>query len=211
MSDDKARIRRLPERGVTDRDLIYAILDEGFVCHAAYVTEGRPVVIPTLYVRDGDRLLLHGSNSMGLARAVRQGSPLSVAVTHIDGLVVARSAFNSSANYRSVVVHGRGRLLEGEEKSDACDAIVDGLIPGRLADLRASTDTEVAQTSVIELTLDEISAKSRSGPPGDDPGDLDEEVWAGVIPMKLVAGEAIPAPDLGRGIDLPDYLHPYRR
>jgi nitroimidazol reductase NimA-like FMN-containing flavoprotein (pyridoxamine 5'-phosphate oxidase superfamily) len=211
VSDEKTRIRRLPERGVTDEDQIRSILDEGLVCHAAYVTDGRPVVIPTLYVRDGDRLLLHGSNSMGLAKAVRQGSPLSVAITHMDGLVVARSAFNSSANYRSVVVHGRGRLLEREEKANALDVIVDRLIPGRLADLRPSTDAEIAQTSVIELKLDEVSAKSRSGPPGDDPADLDEPVWAGVIPMEVVAGEAIPAPDLGAGITLPDYLRPYRR
>lgn len=211
MSDEKTRIRRLPERRVVDHDRIRAILDEGFVCHAAYVTDGRPVVIPTLYVRDGERLLLHGSNSMGLARAVRDGSPLSVAITHIDGLVVARSAFNSSANYRSVIVHGQGRLLERAEKSAAFDVIVDRLIPGRLPELRPSTDSEISQTSVIELPLDEVSAKARSGPPGDDPADLGERVWAGVIPLELVAGDAIPAPDLAGGIDLPDYLAPYRR
>lgn len=211
MNNDRTRIRRLPERGVSDRETINSILDEGFVCHAAYITDGRPVVIPTLYVRDGDRVLVHGSNSMGLARAVRDGSALSIAVTHIDGLVVARSAFNSSANYRSVVMHGRGRLLDKAEKNEAFDVIVDRLLPGRLADLRPSTDSEIAQTSVIELTLDEVSAKVRSGPPGDDPEDLDQPVWAGVIPMELVAGTAIPAPDLRAGIDLPDYLDPYRR
>jgi nitroimidazol reductase NimA-like FMN-containing flavoprotein (pyridoxamine 5'-phosphate oxidase superfamily) len=211
VSDDKTRIGRLPERGVSDRDTIDRILDEGFVCHAGYVIEGRPVVIPTLYVRDGDRLLLHGSNSMGLARAVRRGSPLSVAVTHIDGIVVARSAFNSSANYRSVVVHGTGRLLDDTEKEDAFDTIVDKLLPGRLPELRPSTRSEIAQTSVIELGLDDVSAKVRRGPPGDDPEDLAQEVWAGVVPLQLVAGEAIPSPDLREGIDLPDYLQPYRR
>jgi nitroimidazol reductase NimA-like FMN-containing flavoprotein (pyridoxamine 5'-phosphate oxidase superfamily) len=207
----KTRIRRLPERGVADRDTIYSILDEGLVCHTAYVIDERPVVIPTLYVRDHDRILLHGSNSMGLARAVRAGSPLSVAVTHLDGLVVARSAFNSSANYRSVVIHGHGRLLETEDKADAFDVIIDKLIPGRLADLRPSTASEIAQTSVIEIILEEVSAKVRSGGPGDDPEDLDQQVWAGVIPMELVAGEALPAPDLREGIHLPDYLRPYRR
>ncbi|MGD2101631.1 MAG: pyridoxamine 5'-phosphate oxidase family protein [Acidimicrobiia bacterium] len=211
MSDEKTRIGRRPERGVEDRSEIYSILDEGLVCHAAYVTEGRPVVIPTLYVRDRDRLLLHGSNSMGLAKAVRAGSPLSVAVTFIDGLVVARSAFNSSANYRSVVAHGTGRLLESEEKSAAFDIIVDKLIPGRLADLRPSTDVEMAQTAVIELKLDEVSAKVRAGPPGDDPADLSEDVWAGVVPLRTVAGDAVPAPDLRDGIGLPEYLDPYRR
>lgn len=207
---DKTRIRRLPERGVSERDTIFSILDEGLVCHAAYVVDARPVVIPTLYVRDRERLLIHGSNSMGLARAVRANSPLCVAVTHLDGIVVARSAFNSSANYRSVVIHGMGRLLDDQEKTDAFDVIVDKLIPGRLADLRPSTRSEIAQTSVIELTLDQVSAKVRSGGPVDDPTDLSQDVWAGVIPMELVAGEAIPAPDLQSGIELPDYLEPYR-
>ena len=208
---DKTTIRRLPERGVDDRTFIDSILDEGFVCHAAYVTEGRPVVIPTLYARDGDRLLLHGSNSMGLARAVRAGSPLSVAVTHIDGLVVARSAFNSSANYRSVVVHGHGRILENSEKKDAFDTIVGKLIPGRLADLRESTEAEIKQTAVVELSLDEVSAKSRSGDPSDEPKDMDLDIWAGVIPFTLQPGEPRPADDLRAGIDTPAYLKPYRR
>lgn len=136
---------------------------------------------------------------------------MSVAVTFVDGLVVARSAFNSSANYRSVVAHGQGRLLDEEEKGPALDTIVEKLIPGRLADLRPSTPSEISQTSVIELRLDEVSAKVRSGPPGDDPEDLDERAWAGVIPLELVAGEAIPAPDLRTDIGLPDYLRPYRR
>lgn len=208
---DKTRIRRLPERAVDDRAVIHDILDEGFVCHAAYVTEGRPVVIPTLYARDGERLLLHGSNSMGLAKAVRAGSPLSVAVTLLDGLVVARSAFNSSANYRSVVVHGDGRLLEGEEKRTALEVIIDRLIPGRLAEVRASTDAEIRQTSVIELGLEEVSAKVRSGGPDDDEADLDEPVWAGVVPFRLVAGEPVPDEILEPEITIPDYLRPYRR
>lgn len=208
---DKTRIRRLPERGVEDLDVIYAVLDEGFVCHAAYVTEGRPVVIPTLYARDGHRLLLHGSNSMGLAGAVRSGSPLSVAITHVDGVVVARSAFNSSANYRSVVVHGHGRLLDGAEKAAGLDIVIDRVIPGRRADLRPSTEKEIAQTSVIELPLHQVSAKVRSGGPGDDPEDMELEVWAGVVPLRLVAGDPIPADDLMPGLDIPDYLRPYRR
>lgn len=194
-----------------DIEVIDAILDEGFVCHAAYVTDGRPVVIPTLYARDDRRLLLHGSNSMGLARAVRSGSPLSVAVTHVDGLVVARSAFNSSANYRSVVIHGIGRLLDGVEKEVALDIVIDKVLPGRRTDLRASTGQEIAQTSVIELPLDEVSAKVRAGGPGDDPEDMELEVWAGVVPFRLQAGEPIPAEDLTPGLEIPDYLRPYRR
>lgn len=208
---DKTTIRRLPERGVTDRSVIDSILDEGFVCHAAYVIEGRPVIIPTLFARDGDRMLLHGSNTMGLARAVRSGSPLSVAVTHVDGLVVARSAFHSSANYRSVVVHGHGRLLDDQEKQAGLDTIIDKLIPGRRADLRASTEAELGQTSVIELALAEVSAKVRSGGPKDDPADLLADVWAGVVPFSFAPGDPLPADDLAPGAEVPDYLHPYRR
>jgi nitroimidazol reductase NimA-like FMN-containing flavoprotein (pyridoxamine 5'-phosphate oxidase superfamily) len=208
---EKTRIRRLPERGVRDIEAINSILDEGFVCHAAYVTDDRPVVIPTLYARDDHRLLLHGSNSMGLARAVRSGSPLSVAVTHVDGLVVARSAFNSSANYRSVVVHGMGRLLDGREKSAALDTVIDKVLPGRRADLRPSTEEEIAQTSVIELSLDEVSAKVRSGGPGDDPEDMELAVWAGVVPFRFEAGDPIPAEDLMDGLQTPDYLRSFRR
>jgi len=207
---DKTRISRVPERAVSERGTIDAILDEGLVCHAAYVTQDRPVVIPTLYVRDGDRVLIHGSNTMGLARAVRAGSPLSVAVTHMDGIVVARSAFNSSANYRSVVIHGHARILDKGEKAAAFDLIVEKLIPGRLADLRPSKGSEISQTSIIELMLDEVSAKVRSGGPEDEPEDLDEDVWAGVVPMKTVVGEPIPDPDLRPGIHVPDYLRPYR-
>lgn len=208
---DKTTIRRLPERAVADLETIEAILDEGFVCHAAYVTDGRPVVLPVLYARDGDRLLLHGSNSMGLARAVRAGSPISVAVTHVDGLVVARSSFNSSANYRSVVVHGHGRLLEDEEKARALDYVVDRVIPGRRADIRESTSAEIGQTAVIELSLAEMSAKVRAGGPDDEPEDMTSEVWAGVLPLSVVAGEPIPSDDLAPGIETPDYLRPYRR
>jgi len=208
---DKTRIGRLPERGVDDMATIQAILDEGLVCHVAYVVDGRPVVLPTLYARDGDRVLLHGSNSMGLARAVRGGSPFSVAVTHLDGVVVARSAFNSSANYRSVVIHGTGVILEGSEKDVALDTLVDRLIPGRLGDVRPSTVTEIRQTTVIALSLDEVSAKIRSGGPNDDEADLDLDIWAGVVPFFTVVGEPTPAEDLRPGIDIPDYLRSFRR
>lgn len=208
---EKTSIRRLPERAVDDAATRNAILDEGFVCHAAYVIDGRPVVIPVLYARDGDRVLLHGSNSMGIARAVRSGSPLCVSVTHVDGLVVARSSFNSSANYRSVVIHGDGRLLDGVEKRQALDHIIEKLIPGRIADIRKSTDSEVGQTAVIEIMLDETSTKVRQGDPEDDPDDMDSDVWAGVIPYSIVTGEPIPATDLAPDIEIPDYLIDHRR
>lgn len=203
---ESTRVRRLPERAVEDRTEIYAILDDGFVCHAAYLTEGVPVVIPTLYARDGDRMLLHGSNSSGLVRAVRRGSPLSIGVTHVDGIVVARSGFHSSANYRSVVIHGLGHLLEGQEHQRALDVIVEWLIPGRTADIRAPTSSELKQTSVISVALDEISAKTRSGDPKDDPDDLTSDAWAGVIPITQVRDEPIATSDLAPGIGVPDYL-----
>ncbi len=208
---DKTRIRRLPERGVKDREVIDAILDEGFVCHVGYLTEDRPVVIPTLYARDGDHLLLHGSPTSGLVRAARAGSPLSISVTHVDGLVVARSAFHSSANYRSVVVHGSGRILEDDEHRLALDVIVEKLIPGRLADLRSPTEAELRQTAVIEVPLTEVSAKIRTGDPHDDPDDLGSDVWAGVIPGKFAWGEPIAAVDLDPDQPVPPYLSNYRR
>jgi nitroimidazol reductase NimA-like FMN-containing flavoprotein (pyridoxamine 5'-phosphate oxidase superfamily) len=203
---DKTQIRRLPERAVEDRAGIHAILDDGFLCHAAYLRDGRPVVIPTLYARDGDRLLLHGSNSSGLVRAVRGDLPISIGVTHIDGIVVARSGFHSSANYRSVVVHGMGRLLVRADHERALDLIVDWLIPGRVTDIRRPTPSELRQTSVIALDLDEVSAKVRIGDPKDDPDDLESDAWAGVVPISQVFGEPIPAGDLKPGIGVPDYL-----
>jgi nitroimidazol reductase NimA-like FMN-containing flavoprotein (pyridoxamine 5'-phosphate oxidase superfamily) len=206
----KTSINRLPERGVEDREQIHAILDDALICHVGYVIDKRPVVIPTLYVRDGDRLLIHGSNTAGMVKAVRQGSPLCVTVTHLDGIVVARSGFHSSANYRSVVVHGTGRILEGEEGVTALDLIVDGLIPGRVANVRAPTTAETKQTSVFELSLDEVSAKVRTGEPQDDAEDLESDAWAGVIPLSVVAGEPEPSSDLRDGIPTPDYLRPYR-
>jgi nitroimidazol reductase NimA-like FMN-containing flavoprotein (pyridoxamine 5'-phosphate oxidase superfamily) len=134
-----------------------------------------------------------------------------VAVTHVDGLVVARSGFHSSANYRSVVVHGVGRILEGEDHAGALDKIIESVIPGRLADLRPSTRSEIDQTSVIELSLDEVSAKVRTGGPKDDPEDLDSEVWAGILPLHVVAGQPIASDDLTPNIAPPDYLVDYRR
>ena len=209
---DPTTIRRLPERGTRDSETIASILDEGLVCHVGYLAEdGRPVVIPTLYARDGDRLLLHGSNTSGVARAVRRGSPLSVTVTLVDGIVVARSGFHSSANYRSVVVHGTGTILEGPDHARAVDLTVERLIPGRSADIRPHTKSEMKQTTTIALSLETASAKIRIGPPKDDVEDLDSEAWAGVVPLRVVAGTPEPAPDLRDGIDLPDYLDPYRR
>jgi nitroimidazol reductase NimA-like FMN-containing flavoprotein (pyridoxamine 5'-phosphate oxidase superfamily) len=211
MTADQTRIRRLPERAVSDLDTIYEILDEGFICHVAYLAEAHPVVIPTLYARAGNTIILHGSTSAGITRAVRRGSPLSIAVTLIDGVVVGRSGFNSSANYRSVVIHGHGRILRGQEHTDALDRVVESLIPGRIKEVRRPTEAEIQQTSTIEVSLDKVSAKVRTGPPKDDESDMDADVWAGVIPLSLASGEPLPDLHLRNGINLPDYLDPYRR
>jgi nitroimidazol reductase NimA-like FMN-containing flavoprotein (pyridoxamine 5'-phosphate oxidase superfamily) len=211
MASDTTRIRRLPEKAVSDIETIYQILDEGFVCHVAYLEPGRPVVIPTLYARRDDTMILHGSTGSGITRAVRRGSPLSIAVTHVDGLVVARSGFNSSATYRCVVVHGYGRILQGQEHVDALDRTVEALIPGRLPELRRPTESEIRQTATIEVPLEEISAKVSSGPPDDDEEDHASDVWAGIVPLAMVAGPPVPDPTLREGINLPDYLDPYRR
>ena len=211
MGRSPTRIRRLPEKAVDDRSVIHAILDEGYVCHVAYLMDNRPVVIPTLYVRDEEKVLLHGSTSSGIARAARRGSPLSVAVTLVDGLVVARSAFESSVNYRSVVLHGEGSVLEGADHRRALDLMVEGLIPGRLADVRQPTDVEIRKTAVVAVPIDLVSAKVSSGPPEDDPADLGTGVWAGVVPIATSYGEPIPAPDLEPDLDVPDYLSRYRR
>lgn len=181
MARPKTTIRRLPERSVSETEAIYKILDEGFVCHVGYLIENRPVVIPTLYARDRDRIILHGSTTSGISRAVRNNSPLSIAVTLIDGLVVARSAFHSSANYRSVVIHGHGKILNGAEQQDALNRTLDHLLPGRSTDVR-------------------------TGPPGDDPADLESDIWAGVIPLNLVPGVPLAGEFVKPSTNLPDYL-----
>jgi len=211
MARTPTTIRRLPEKSVDDRAAIDAILDEGFVCHVAYLIDHRPVVIPTLYVRDGDTCLLHGSTASGIAAAARRGSPLSIAVTLVDGLVVARSGFESSVNYRSVVIHGHGAVLSGDAHRRALDLMVEGLIPGRLADIRPPTDMELRKTAVVSVPLDTISAKVSAGPPEDDFADLGTGVWAGVVPMTTTYGDPEPSPDLEPNVDVPDYLTAYKR
>lgn len=208
---EPVRIRRFPEKGVDDRAVIDSILDEGFVCHVAYLMDGRPVVIPTLYVRDGDTILLHGSPASGIVMAAKKGSPLCVAVTLVDGIVVARSGFESSINYRSVVIHGEGTLLDGMAHQTALDRIVEALIPGRLDDVRRPTALELRKTSVVSVPIDLVSAKVSEGPPEDDESDLGTGVWAGVVPVLTSFGQPVPAPGLEPGIETPDYLSDFRR
>jgi hypothetical protein len=188
----RTTVRRLAARGVYDRDAIYAIRDEAYICHVGFVADGHPFVIPTIHARLGDTLYFHGSAASRMLRSLRDGVDACVTVTLLDGLVLARSAFHHSMNYRSVVVLGKGReVAEREEKLRALDAIVEHVILGRSALVRPPNDTEIRQTLVIALPLSEASAKVRTGPPIDEEADYALDVWAGVIPIKLEKGEPL--------------------
>jgi uncharacterized protein len=197
-------VRREPERAVYDRAAIDAILDEGLVCHLGFVHDGQPFVIPTLYARLGDDVYVHGSAASRMLRTLEGGVDACLTVTLLDGLVLARSIFNHSVNYRSVVVLGRAAAAEErQEKLRALEAFSNRLVPGRWADVRPPDDQELKATSILRLPLDEVSAKMRTGPPNDYERDLAVPVWAGVIPLSLEAGEPRPDPRLTLEADPP--------
>ncbi|WP_262386817.1 pyridoxamine 5'-phosphate oxidase family protein [Streptomyces sp. TRM49041] len=209
--------RTIPTRGRPkasyDRALVHSILDEGYVCHLGFVRDGAPVVLPTLYGRVGERLYVHGSTGsrpLRMAGGPRQPDPgiaVCLTVTHVDGLVLARSAFHHSINYRSVVVHGVARqVTDPEEKRTALDALVDHVVPGRSYDSRAANAKELAATAVLRLDLEEVSAKVRTGGVNEEPEDLALPHWAGVIPLVTGYGTAVPDKDLDAAVALPDYL-----
>ena len=191
MATPKARttVARHPERGVYDREAIYRILDEALICHVGFVHEGHPFVIPTIHARSGDTLYVHGSPASRMLQELGAGVDVCVTVTLLDGLVLARSVYNHSMNYRSVLVLGRARVLrEPADKLAALEAVVEHLVPGRWSDARQPTKKELAGTLVLALPLDEASAKVRTGPPMDFEADLELPVWAGVIPVALHTG-----------------------
>ena len=209
---ERARVRRAPKRGAYDRQTIDAILDEGLVCHVGFVVDGEPRVIPTGYARDGERLLLHGARTSLAMRALAAGGPACVTVTLLDGLVLARSAFHHSMNYRSVVVHGTAvEVVEEEAKLEALRVLTDHLVPGRSADARGPSASELAQTTVVALPLAEASAKVRTGGPVDEPADHDLPVWAGVIPLALGVRPVVPDRTVAPGGPAPGYVTRYRR
>lgn len=209
---ERTRLRRLPKRGSFDRETVYAILDEGFICHVGFAPNGKPVVIPTGYARVDDKLYIHGSQASRMLRTLSGGVDACVTVTLIDGLVLARSAFHHSMNYRSVVIFGRATLVEDrEEKSAALLALSEHIVRGRWADVREPNEQELRATTVLSLPLVEASAKIRTGPPLDDEEDYALPVWAGVLPLKLMAGEPINDPRLTEGIEPPDYARNYSR
>ncbi|GHF03478.1 pyridoxamine 5'-phosphate oxidase family protein [Streptomyces morookaense] len=202
---------RYRDRTSYDREAVHAILDAGYVCHLGFVRDGAPVVLPTLYGRIGERLYVHGSTGSRPLHAAGQaedpGMPVCVTVTHLDGIVLARSAFHHSLNYRSVVVHGTARRVTDEaELTAALDALVDQVVPGRAADSRPPTAKELAATAVLRIDLAEVSAKVRNAGPGDDPEDLALPHWSGVVPVSTHYGTPIPAENLAPGIPVPGYL-----
>lgn len=194
------KIKRLPKRGHYDRATIYSILDAGFLCHVGFVVEGQPFVIPTAYGRDGDAIYLHGSSKSRTLTEMGAGIPVCLTVTHLDGLVLARSAFHHSMNYRSAVVFGKAHEVSGEEKERALFLISENILKGRWNEVREPNEKEMRATSVLRLDIETASAKIRTGPPGDDDEDYALPIWAGVVPITLVQGEPIADPQLAESI-----------
>jgi nitroimidazol reductase NimA-like FMN-containing flavoprotein (pyridoxamine 5'-phosphate oxidase superfamily) len=207
---DRTVPTRSKERAAYDHELVHAILDEGYVCHLGFVRDGAPVVLPTLYARVGSRLYVHGSTGSRPLRMTGQADPglaVCLTVTHVDGLVLARSAFHHSINYRSVVVHGTAhQVTDPDERRLALDALVDQVVPGRSGDSRPANTKELAATAVIRLDLEEVSAKLRSGGPNDEPEDLSLPHWTGVLPLTKGYAAPVPADDLAPDIEVPGYL-----
>lgn len=207
---DRTVPTRAAHKASYDKDVVHSVLDEAYVCHLGFVRDGAPVVLPTLYARVGERLYVHGSTGSRPLREAGQadpGLPVCLTVTHVDALVLARSAFHHSINYRSVVVHGVAHdVTDPEEKRQALDALVDQVVPGRSADSRPANKKELAATAVIRLDLDEVSAKLRTGGANDDPEDLALPHWAGVVPLRKGYDAPVANHDLAPGTELPDYL-----
>src|SRR5215468_7188630 len=205
-STPRTKLRRHRERGMTDRDSLYAVLDGGLVCHLGVVSDGVPMVLPTAYGRDGDTLYLHGSSANG-AFGAADGQRVCVTVTHMDGLVCARSVFTHSMNYRSAVVFGTATIVVDEdERWQALRIITDHLIPGRWAAARQPTTKEMSATAVLSVPLSEASVKIRTGMPADEPEDYDLDVWAGVLPVSVKFGSPEPDPKLRPETPLPSHI-----
>lgn len=208
----RTTLKRHPERGKFDRDEVYPILDEALICHVGFVIEGQPFVIPTGFARIGDTLMIHGSSASRMLRAIQGGIPVCVTVTLLDGLVLARSVYNSSMNYRSVVMLGNARLVDDpKEKWDALHAFTEHMLKGRWDDARQPSELELKATSVLALPLDEVSAKIRKGDPIDAEDDYGLPVWAGVVPLTMTASAPISDPRLGPGLEPATNVKSYSR
>ena len=203
-TSDRTRVKRLPERGAYDRVSLDAIIDEAPICHLGFVDDDSPFVIPTIHARDGDTIYLHGSPASRMLRLMKQGLPVCVTVTILDGIVAARSVFHHSMNYRSAVVLGQARLVDDEdERLRAMEMITEHVLPGRWSEARHPSDVENNGTLIVAVPIEEFSVKSRTGPPGDDDEDYDLPIWAGVVPLTLTPGPPVSDPRLSDGIDVP--------
>jgi len=212
LQSPRTTVKRLAKRGQYDRETIHAIIDEALICHVGFVVDGSPVVIPTIHTRLGETLYFHGSAASRMLRSLRDGIDACVTVTLLDGLVMARSAFHHSMNYRSVVVLGKGReVVDREEKLRVLDALVEHVCAGRVRDVRAPNEAELRQTLVIAIPLAEASAKIRTGPPADDDEDYALPIWAGVIPLALTPLWPVDDERLVAGVVAPAYATGYRR
>jgi len=212
MPTPRTRVVRESHRGVYDRETLYRILDEGFLCHVGFVADGQPFVIPTSYGRKDANLYIHGSAASRMLRQLKDTVPVCVTVTLLDGLVLARSVFNHSMNYRSVVILGKATLVEDpREKIAALYAISEHILPGRWADARQPNERELKQTSVLGVPIEEFSAKVRTGPPIDDEEDYSFPTWAGVLPLEMIARAPISDPRLDPVRDVPGYIRTYSR
>jgi nitroimidazol reductase NimA-like FMN-containing flavoprotein (pyridoxamine 5'-phosphate oxidase superfamily) len=204
---ERAQVRRLSVRGANDAETIHRILDAAFLAHVGFAVNGQPFVIPTLYGRSGDKLYMHGSAASRMLRELETGAPACVTVTLVDGLVLARSAFHHSLNYRSVVLFGTAsKLEEADRKTEALRIISENILAGRWSDVRGPYEKELKATTVLEFTIEEGSAKIRTGPPVDDEEDYPLPIWAGVVPATLAFEAAVPDSRLAEGIRLPEYL-----
>ncbi len=209
---EKTKIKRIPKRGVYERETINKILDEAFICHVGFAIENQPFVIPTSFARVDDHLVIHGSAASRMMRSLSKEIDVCVTVTLIDGLVLARSAFHHSMNYRSVVVFGKAKIIEDEkEKCDALKAFTEHIVPNRWSEIRPPTKSELKGTTVLLLSLNEASAKIRTGNPVDDEEDYDLDVWAGVIPLNLTTAAPIDDDRLKSGIAVPRNVMNYNR
>lgn len=200
---ERNQVKRIPQRGHYDRDTIFAVLDAGFLCHVGFIVNDQPFVIPTLYGRDGDVVYLHGSAASRMLNKLAEGIPVCLTVTHVDALVLARSAFHHSMNYRSAMVFGTAVEVTGAEKERGLFVISEQVLPGRWAEARPPVETELQATTVLRVAIESASAKIRTGPPNDEEEDYDLPIWAGVIPIKQIFGTVEPDPKLNTGIELP--------
>ena len=212
MPTARTRVVRESERGIYDREAAYHILDEGFICHVGFAVDGQPFVIPTSYGRKDANLYIHGSAASRMLRQMKEGVAVCVTVTLLDGLVLARSVFNHSMNYRSVVILGKATLVDDpEEKLTALRVLSEHILPGRWDDARQPNERELKATSVLRVPIEEFSAKVRTGPPIDDAEDYAFPTWAGVVPLEMKVGEAINDPSLNPKQEVPRYARNYVR